>query len=119
VEFHEFRVNVPDGINLREDFTFDPILESIFTQNEAHAWTEQEPVFSRRIVTPLENRREGTTPGIWNIFKAAQFEPEDANLPLYRLYPLTRLANGGELALATEPDVIALRVVSCAALARS
>ena len=40
---------------------------------------------------------------IWNTFKVAQFEPEDANSPPYRLYPLTRLANGGELALATEP----------------
>jgi hypothetical protein len=84
----------------------------ILTEDEKKAWRETEPDFNkaivsalpdRRKVTPLRNRREGNSAGIWNIFKLAQFEPEDANSPPYRLYPLTRLANGGELALATEP----------------
>jgi hypothetical protein len=73
------------------------------TLDEADDWIQSEPDFNRRIVTPLDNRRRSNRAGIWNTFKLAQFEPEDANLPPYRLYPLTRLANGGELALATEP----------------
>ncbi len=37
--------------------------------------------------------------GMWNIFKLDWLEPEDANLPPYRPYPLSRIASGGGLAL--------------------
>ena len=42
--------------------------------------------------------------GMWNAFKVALFEPEYANLPPYRLYPLSRLASEGELALSKPKD---------------